>query len=200
MPLYRPLTHHLISARRRGETRIELTFDELENVLGFTLAPYARTEKSFWCDDPRNYHAWTQAYKQAGWGLESVTCAKGKDAKKGKIAFIAEGKPTPRALIIMGLEKVMQIFRMHIEPSLARADTHLGKILRPHVTRLSDTLTPPLQKLFKQAIQAQQKLAALLKQYVRPHYERALDVFFENADRLLDRLQAWLKTLRNQNK
>ncbi len=195
MPLYRPLTHHLIRARMRGEDRVALDFDTLQSLLGFTLAPQARKDAEWWHNDPKNHHAWTQAYLQAGWALESV-----KPDPKGEVIFIVAGRPKPRALLVLGLETGMGRFNDRFGPTLARMDARLEETLRPHVTKLAEKLQPPLTRAFERLLDTHAKATALCREHVSPHYERGMDMFFDTAEHGLNWIQKKLSQLRkNKN-
>ena len=68
MSKYDPLRHNL-QARRRADT--ELSFGEIERILGFNLPPSAH-EHSAWWSNERDSHVQARAWMDAGWQVWHV--------------------------------------------------------------------------------------------------------------------------------
>ena len=68
MSKYDPLTRHLAS---RNQARIQIGFDELERLLGFSLPPSARKHRAWWSNNPSN-SVMTKAWLAAGYQSEQV--------------------------------------------------------------------------------------------------------------------------------
>ena len=68
MSKYAPLTQFLKS---RPDTRLPLTFAELERLLGFPLPPSARKHRAWWANNPAS-HVNAAAWHQAGFQSEQV--------------------------------------------------------------------------------------------------------------------------------
>lgn len=71
MSKYAPLTDHL-AARR--QSIVEMTFPELESVLGFPLPASARKFREWWSNNPRN-HTQALAWLDAGYRSRDVDFA-----------------------------------------------------------------------------------------------------------------------------
>ena len=68
MSKYDPLRRNL-QARSRGDA--ELTFEEIENILGFELPPSAREHNAWWANE-RGTHVQARAWMDAGWHVRHV--------------------------------------------------------------------------------------------------------------------------------
>lgn len=68
MSKYAPLTRHLA---QRDSTRIPMTFDQIEKLLGFALPPSSRKHRAWWSNNPSN-SVMTKAWLEAGYQSEQV--------------------------------------------------------------------------------------------------------------------------------
>lgn len=66
---YAPLYHHL---RAQQGDRLELTFAELERVLGFQLPDSARIYRPWWANQAKSGHSQAMAWGAAGWKTAAV--------------------------------------------------------------------------------------------------------------------------------
>ena len=66
---YSPLQTFLIQKKEEGETRLELTIEEVQNIIQDELPPSAQKHDSFWRDRKRNigFHI-----VRSGWHIHSV--------------------------------------------------------------------------------------------------------------------------------
>jgi hypothetical protein len=71
MGKYQPLTAFLNTSQ---QTRVQMTFSQLEGLLGFPLPPSARKHRSWWSNNPNNNVA-TRAWVDAGYGTADVELA-----------------------------------------------------------------------------------------------------------------------------
>jgi hypothetical protein len=71
MAKYDPLTRHLADRR---QPVVEMTFPEVEAVLGFPLPPSARKDRGWWSNNPRN-NVMTRAWLAAGYRSREVDLA-----------------------------------------------------------------------------------------------------------------------------
>ena len=78
MSKYAPLTQFLKS---KPDTRLPLTFAELERLLGFPLPPSARKHRAWWANNPAS-HVNAAAWHQAGFQSEQV------DLEAEKLVFV----------------------------------------------------------------------------------------------------------------
>ncbi len=69
---YDPLGAFLAGART---SEVPLTFAEVEDVLGFSLPPYARKGKSWWSNNPGT-HVGVRAWRSSGWRTSAVDLAR----------------------------------------------------------------------------------------------------------------------------
>lgn len=74
MSKYDPLRHSL-QARSRGDA--ELTFEEIEEILGFELPRSAREHNAWWANE-RGTHVQAKAWMDAGWQVWRVRRSEGK--------------------------------------------------------------------------------------------------------------------------
>lgn len=68
MSKYTPLTRHLA---KRDLERIPMTFDQIEELLGFPLPPSSRKYRAWWSNNPSN-SVMTKAWLEAGYQSEQV--------------------------------------------------------------------------------------------------------------------------------
>jgi hypothetical protein len=68
MSKYAPLQDYL---RAQPQPQIELSFEEVERVLGFTLPPSAREHSAWWANE-RGTHVQARAWMDAGWHVWHV--------------------------------------------------------------------------------------------------------------------------------
>ena len=68
------------------EDRVQLTFEQIERIIGDDLPPYARRHRSWWANDPAG-HPHSQEWLNVGWRATA-------DMAQGKVVFsrITEGK------------------------------------------------------------------------------------------------------------
>ena len=78
MTKYAPLTRYLQS---KPETRLPLTFAELERLLGFPLPPSARKHRAWWANNPAS-HVNAAAWHEAGFQSQDV------DLQGEKLMFV----------------------------------------------------------------------------------------------------------------
>jgi hypothetical protein len=71
MSMYDPLSHWL---GVQHETRIPLTFNQIEAILGFELPKTSRKRSQWWENNP-NHHAHARAWLDAGFHTEEVNLA-----------------------------------------------------------------------------------------------------------------------------
>ena len=68
---YEPLKRHLMA---RKDSRIPMTFAEIERILGFSLPRSARTHRAWWSNNPTN-NVMTHAWLEAGYRTAQVDLA-----------------------------------------------------------------------------------------------------------------------------
>ncbi len=78
---YSPLQAFLIQKREEGETKLELTIDEIQNIIQDELPPSAQKHDAFWRDRKRNIGA---HIVRAGWHVQSIQ----RDEKSDQIEKI----------------------------------------------------------------------------------------------------------------
>ena len=88
MGKYEPLTDFL---RKQRSDRIEMTFAEIQSVLGAKLPPSAKLYRAWWSNNPSN-SVMTAAWRDAGFRSEQV------DMNAGTVVFsrtgsVKSGKP-----------------------------------------------------------------------------------------------------------
>ena len=72
MSIYDPLRIFLENAAT-GVSKMTLTFQQIELVLGFTLPPSARRHRAWWANpSKRDDHPYAQAWLAAGWKVDTV--------------------------------------------------------------------------------------------------------------------------------
>jgi hypothetical protein len=76
MSKYDPLQHNL-RARSQSGPDIELSFGEIEKILGFKLPPSAREHSAWWANE-RGTHVQARAWMDAGWQVWRVSRSTGK--------------------------------------------------------------------------------------------------------------------------
>lgn len=75
---YAPLIKHL-SERAEDEQALELSFAQLEEILGTPLPPSARTHRAWWANTKANARA--AGWMEAGWKVAGV------DLEEGRVRF-----------------------------------------------------------------------------------------------------------------
>ena len=78
---YGPLREHLTSVSA-GQTRVELTFHQIERVLGVRLPPTARQRREWWENEIAGSHVQAAAWREAGWMVESL------DRRGERVTFV----------------------------------------------------------------------------------------------------------------
>jgi hypothetical protein len=78
---YSPLQAFLTQKREEGETKLELTIEEIQNIIQDELPPSAQKHDAFWRDRKRNIGA---HIVRAGWHIQSVQ----RDEKSDQIEKI----------------------------------------------------------------------------------------------------------------
>jgi Peroxide stress protein YaaA len=78
---YGPLRQHLASVSA-GQTRVELTFHQIERVLGIRLPPTARQRREWWGNESAGSHVQAAAWREAGWMVESL------DLRGERVTFV----------------------------------------------------------------------------------------------------------------
>ena len=68
---YGPLREHLTSTSA-GQTQVQLTFQQIERVLGVKLPPTAGQRREWWGNESAGSHVQAAAWREAGWMVESV--------------------------------------------------------------------------------------------------------------------------------
>ncbi len=66
---YSPLQAFLVQKKEEGETRLELTIGEIQNIIQDELPPSAQKHDSFWRDRKRNIGL---HIVRAGWHIQSI--------------------------------------------------------------------------------------------------------------------------------
>jgi YD repeat-containing protein len=77
MGKYEPLADHL---RKLTQRRLPMKFEEIEEVLGFSLPPSSRKHRAWWSNNPSN-NVMTYAWIDAGYRTEDV------DIEQRKLVF-----------------------------------------------------------------------------------------------------------------
>ncbi len=87
MTKYQPLTDHLAGQRT---SQVQMSFDEIERVIGAKLPPSAGSHRAWWSNNPLN-NVMTKAWLDAGFISEQV------DLSARKLAFrrLATSSPKP---------------------------------------------------------------------------------------------------------
>src|SRR5271155_1764294 len=75
MSKYTPLQYNL---RGRPRMDMELSFEEVEKILGFSLPPSAREHSAAWWSNERETHVQARAWMDAGWQVWHVSRSKEK--------------------------------------------------------------------------------------------------------------------------
>lgn len=68
---YDPIQKWLESQKEAGETRLRVSFQDIERILGDALPESARTHRSWWGNDSTS-HTQASAWMRAGWLVETV--------------------------------------------------------------------------------------------------------------------------------
>jgi hypothetical protein len=93
MDKYDPLTQFL---QKQRSNEVQLTFDDLEHVVGVVLPPAARTHRQWWenqvSSEGRQCHAWLDA----GWAVRDVKLGEGY-VVFGRSTVALERGPAPAA-------------------------------------------------------------------------------------------------------
>ena len=78
MAKYDPLRDHLAAATT---SRVELSFQRLEGILGATLPASARDHRAWWSNEVRGQHVQARAWLDVGFVVGSV------DPMRGRVVF-----------------------------------------------------------------------------------------------------------------
>ena len=96
MGKYEPLADHL---RKLGQRRVPMKFEDIEEVLGFSLPPSSRKHRAWWSNNPSN-NVMTHAWIDAGYKTEDVDLEQRKlifrRAVSDSAALAAEAQPPHR--------------------------------------------------------------------------------------------------------
>jgi hypothetical protein len=71
---YDPLGEWLLNQREEGESRVRVTFADVEAILGQPLPPSAREHRSWWANDSTS-HRQSMTWLAAGWQVQDVDLA-----------------------------------------------------------------------------------------------------------------------------
>ena len=71
MSKYTPLGKYL-QYLKRYETLVNLSFEEIENIIGEPLPPSAHNSQSWWANDSTGSHTHASAWLEAGWRVERI--------------------------------------------------------------------------------------------------------------------------------
>jgi hypothetical protein len=85
---YDPLHHHL---QRQTQSRVAMTFQEVESVIGGPLPASARRHRPWWANDATG-HAHAQAWLEAGYRTEQV------DMEAETLVFVRARESTERGM------------------------------------------------------------------------------------------------------
>lgn len=86
MAKYDPLRAMLGTRAAKGETRVTLSFAEIEEVLGEPLPRSAREYQAWWANEAEGMHVQSHAWMGAGYRVEHV------DVQAGVVRFVTTGK------------------------------------------------------------------------------------------------------------
>ncbi|MBX3386177.1 MAG: hypothetical protein KF768_06380 [Phycisphaeraceae bacterium] len=86
MAKYAPLRAMLGTRAAKGETRVTLSFAEIEEVLGEPLPRSAREYQAWWSNEARPQPVQKHSWTDAGYRVEHV------DLQAGVVSFVGEGR------------------------------------------------------------------------------------------------------------
>lgn len=123
MKKYSALSHYL-SKIDVAESTIELTFSQMEEIIGGHLPPSASRHHAWWANETSGTHTWAHLWRAAGWLRDSVDFARRVvtfNRKNGTIEQVLEDlRPGTQETIF----DLLQVVGISTDAWLTKADGH----------------------------------------------------------------------------